>query len=345
MTLLDLFSIVVAILIIIVLVYISLRLLYYLLYIIVVIIAVIIAIIIAPIQLLKEKKFKDFIFYLLFFLSIMAIYQIVYYQPGPDYHQPAKIEIHVPSEDIYNSEQQLIDEKFRNLPLGFIIFNPSSEMTKGVTERVEVRIANATKISNYLMEGMKGRGQPQHKQIKVAEDMEVELKGDAFNISPRSGSSEQRILDNYTQWEWDVTPLEAGDHTLLICVVATVKGLIADHHQSYPVLEKEIHIEVDYLREVVSFIKKYLKEILGSLAALISTAAVFIWNVILDETERERFKKTLRAFLKKIYKREQNEGNTNTEIPVPESDTSSVPPSEDVEFWLLSIISPNGYIG
>lgn len=217
------------------------------------------------------------------------------------YHYPIPPPTNVTAPPPISVSDFLITEAFKNLPTGLIIFNPPLEMTKGVKERVEIRIANVTRISSYLTEGLKGRGIPQHEFVRVSNDMKVELKGDAFEINPLFIEPEQRIVDsyNYTEWAWDVTPLQPGDHNLSICVVAVIQG-ITDHYIDYPVMERVVHIRVDYNREFESFFIQEWKWILGIVATVLAASLGFIWRFVLEDLEREKIRIKLRTFPSRI---------------------------------------------
>lgn len=77
--------------------------------------------------------------------------------------------------------------------------------------------------------------------------MSVEFKGDAFQIT--SYSTPEQVVAPTARWEFDVLPVRAGLHTLILCVCLRVPlpefegtggGL-----RSVPVLEQAIRIRVD----------------------------------------------------------------------------------------------------
>lgn len=112
--------------------------------------------------------------------------------------------------------QQLAEEA-----AGRIVWNPPQNMTKGEGYWIEVRIAaeNTTKLVQDLV----GKGEIQFREIDVAVGIsyEVILNGDQFNISSITPDT-QRLGEDPAEWLWYVTPLEEGDHTLILYVFVKV---------------------------------------------------------------------------------------------------------------------------
>ena len=193
-----------------------------------------------------------------------------------------------------NREFDELSNKWLNLPPGIIIFNPSPEMTQGIKERIEVRIANTNKanISDNLTSGLKGKGKPTYEEIKVAPMMSVELRGENFDIV-KFTESKQVIAGNYTQWEWDAIPLEPGNQTLVLSVCA----VIGDAERAFPIMEKLIQVNVNYRYSIESFLKQEWKDILTVIAAIgAALAAAMRW--LLKDEQKKKIKSKLRTWLK-----------------------------------------------
>jgi hypothetical protein len=114
-------------------------------------------------------------------------------------------------------EDKRIADARKQVGEGKIAFKPPEEMIVGKTETLEARITHQEQ-SAALEEGLKGRGKPVVKTLKVSCRMKVTLTAekDAFNITPIN-SSEIRLLDPnepFSSWKWDITPLKYGDHEL-----------------------------------------------------------------------------------------------------------------------------------
>lgn len=166
-----------------------------------------------------------------------------------------------------------IKDLWEKLPTGRIIYNPPSKMRVALTERIEARIAKL--VTKELIKGLKGRGEIQIEALKVSTRMIAELKGDKFKIEPLFSDKEMAIKPDYTQWEWDVTPMERGLHKLKLCVDAVIE--ISDTQDStihLTVLEKEISVMVNPRYEIETFAKTHIKwiitTILGSVGIYIA---------------------------------------------------------------------------
>jgi hypothetical protein len=160
---------------------------------------------------------------------------------------------------------RIIEEQFKSLKQGPILFNPSKEMKAGVKEIVEVRIAK--EFNDHIAEGLRGRGVPQVERIKVGTFMKVHLEGDNFEIKLRSNKEEQFIADSgFTPWEWDVTPNKGGPQVLLL--TATVRLKLPDGReetQDYPVFRRPINVAVDPIYTLKEFIVKHWQWVISTL--------------------------------------------------------------------------------
>lgn len=141
----------------------------------------------------------------------------------------------------------IIGNEVQKLRESKIVFNPPPKMRQGQTERIEARIPFED-IGPTLIEGLKGKGVPQVENIKVGSIMKVVLTGDqdAFVIQKFS-SDEQTVAGKpFAQWEWDVTPLQSGNHSLHLQVTATIyvpgRG---EKPYDIPVLHRQIEVEID----------------------------------------------------------------------------------------------------
>ena len=156
---------------------------------------------------------------------------------------PPPVLIIEPPEIAHSEMNRVIAEEIEQLPIGKIMFNPPTEMEEHVKERIEVRISQ--NINEDLKEGLKGRGVPQIEEIRVSTVMTAKLTGDDFTINCLS-DTEQAVFDSeYTQWEFDVTPIKAGQKFLQLSISASFNtDEFGEKKRSLPVMEKEIHVKV-----------------------------------------------------------------------------------------------------
>jgi hypothetical protein len=142
-----------------------------------------------------------------------------------------------------SSPGAVVQQELEKLASGLIAYNPPTEMTVDQTERVEVRIGMDTAAP--LTTGLKGSGTPTVESIPVSCFMKVRLVGEAFSIV--AFSSEEQIVpaQGFTEWAWDVTPRQSGDRILSLIVTALVKATEAEGEKDLPIIERQIHVNVN----------------------------------------------------------------------------------------------------
>ena len=130
---------------------------------------------------------------------------------------------------------------------GLLVFNPPIEMRQGVPSRVEVGVVRSAALRDVLLDGLRGQGMPEVKEIETSAFMTVELKGDAFKIT--SYSSPEQVVAPAARWEFDVLPVKAREQTLFLCVslrLATPKlERLGEARRSVAVAEKTIQVRMN----------------------------------------------------------------------------------------------------
>jgi hypothetical protein len=177
-----------------------------------------------------------------------------------------------------SSPAALVQAEFARLAAGRILYNPPQEMTVARRERIEVRITQS--MTTSLTEGLQGSGAPQVEQIPVASFMKVRLLGEGFKITPLS-SEEQIVVGNtFTQWMWDVTPLEAGQKSLIIVVTARVKlAGFSDEQKDLNIIERKISVRVNPVYSIQTFFNENLDWLFPAvLIPLIMGIGGWVWR-------------------------------------------------------------------
>lgn len=150
------------------------------------------------------------------------------------------------------------------LPEGLILHNIPPEMKVGITDRIEVRISKKN-LEEEIIKGLRGRGTPSLQNIKVGSQMEVRLTGKSFDIEPLS-PNKLAVLGDFTQWEWDITPIKSGLQRMYLSVDAVIEILkISDRRLHIPVLEKEITVDVNHVYSIKRVIKIHWQLIISTL--------------------------------------------------------------------------------
>jgi hypothetical protein len=102
-----------------------------------------------------------------------------------------------------------------------VAFNAPEQMSAGVHEKVEVRMAE-TLPDDFLVK-LKELGIRDADQIVAGSSIKARLVGDTFEIQP-SGEEDKNVSgEGLTSWIWDVTPVRAGTQPLLLLMTINVK--------------------------------------------------------------------------------------------------------------------------
>ncbi len=164
--------------------------------------------------------------------------------PGPDWYQALK-------------------EELERLPLGLMMFNPPSRMKLGKAERVEARITQDP--GQDLVRALKGRGLPQMETTKVGSLMKVRLTGEAFSIEALDEEAQLVPPRGYTEWAWDVMPVQSGTRTLHLHVTVRIRLPHGEERKDHPVVDRIIQIDVDSIYSIKKWIAEHWQWFLGTL--------------------------------------------------------------------------------
>lgn len=138
----------------------------------------------------------------------------------------------------------LVSAALTQLEQGRLAFNPPSEMTVGQTERVTVRIAKEAGADNIGV-GMAGVGEATVEPIKVGTFMKARLQGQGFDIQPLNNEEQIVAGDTFTEWQWDVTPREAGPHKLSLLVTVRINVPdMGEEQRDFPVKDAVVNVRV-----------------------------------------------------------------------------------------------------
>jgi hypothetical protein len=164
--------------------------------------------------------------------------------------------------DTTTTEGQLwseIDRKFRELNPGVLFISAPTEMRVAVPQTFVLRIAPANQsaeISSDLPTG----GQTSTSTIHLTPTMRATLAGSGFTI--QSNSSEEQIIGggSYTEWSWQVTPLESGNRELVATVYVEIDGKVKGVAKRWPV-----HVSANAGRSFSQFLGTYWQWLLTTL--------------------------------------------------------------------------------
>jgi hypothetical protein len=181
----------------------------------------------------------------------------------------------LPSPLISESLDAEMKEAWDRAGIGVIAYNPDTQMVQGVTKPVMVRIAvdpNAPSLTTGLPPS------PTVAALKVTGEMRAELRAaraGTFEIVKTAEKDERPLLPPYAEWKWMVTPLESGDHVLLLTITAMIE--LPDKRRREPVISKEatIHVRVDPMYVTKNFVQKNWQWLVGS--PVVGGALAWLW--------------------------------------------------------------------
>jgi excisionase family DNA binding protein len=92
-----------------------------------------------------------------------------------------------------------------------------------VDEAVIIEVRITQNITAPLTPGLQGPGTPIEEPLKVSSFMKASLSGDKFRI--KALASEEQLVGgkDFTEWRWEVAPVEAGAQILYLTVTARIE--------------------------------------------------------------------------------------------------------------------------
>jgi len=170
---------------------------------------------------------------------------------------------------------------YEALDEGRIAFKPRDTMRQGVKENVTVRVS-LDSLAGFT-EGFDGV--PSVERVIVSPFMSARLVGDSdeFEIEELS-TTDQPILDEYTEWFWTVTPLRSGEKKLFLTISARLplsNGQV--DRKDLPPKEVVIMVEGNLFWWLTKFWERNEGVVLGVLLTvaigIIMTGLRWIWTI------------------------------------------------------------------
>jgi hypothetical protein len=147
---------------------------------------------------------------------------------------------------------------------GQIAFNAPRAMRLHQKERVHVRISK--RFIADMLETMPRKESLLKDTVLVGDIMLIKLLGDDFKISSFDDEEQGVMDDDYTQWEFEVTPLKSGVRDLYLKVGMVYNVPVLGKTKKYlPVYEKQISVEVNVWQQIAGFSVKNWQFIAGTI--------------------------------------------------------------------------------
>jgi hypothetical protein len=118
--------------------------------------------------------------------------------------------------------EEIIDQEFKELPEGHILFNVNKKMKVGDLEEAEAYIAKSLSkiqenVSNYCLTTETAT------EIKISPKMKVLLTGEDFEIKNLTENVQTVINGKVTTWRWSIKPQKSGIQKLLLTVYVIIE--------------------------------------------------------------------------------------------------------------------------
>ncbi len=165
---------------------------------------------------------------------------------------------------------------------GVISYTIPDKMFVGKEETISVKVgAGLTAIQiKEIKEKVK-------EKIKTSMLMSITLISvdEAFKIVELSSKDQIIIFDGFqTIWNWSVTPIKPGNHKLIL--QATARHEIGNlvEKLDYPIYNKEVKIETNFITQTKGLLTKWQKELVG---AILGTGVMGVIGAKLFKTKEK----------------------------------------------------------
>ncbi len=157
--------------------------------------------------------------------------------------------------DAYQGETPDTPAQKKTRKRGRVLYRIPAKMQKAVTSTCIIRIAPEDLPEAILREDLEDADKAIIEDIRrIGKFMQVQLTdesdGKAFYVDARSTLEQVVEEDDYTEWQYDVTPLLEGRHRLQLKVLVTlVRDEYGKAYKDVVVLDKEIEVVTESVEE------------------------------------------------------------------------------------------------
>lgn len=183
-----------------------------------------------------------------------------------------------------HSLREQIECAEKDLRPGTLAFEPKRAMDQGQAEKMSIRIS--PEKSAEIGRGFK-HGLPVLQEIRVGPLMKATLDSSPDDFTIRRIGEEKKIIKApYTEWSWEVTPLSAGDKTLVVSVYAELMLPNGDK-EPYEAFTGSavIHVHTHPSYVVGKFLKENWQWLLGS--PIVLGLVAWLWTRLRKEKPRQ----------------------------------------------------------
>jgi hypothetical protein len=175
---------------------------------------------------------------------------------------------HVPRGLTNEELSKYLTDEFNRLPLGGLASQIPDTMQQ--CGRYPIKISVVQDLSDTLLAKLAAQGIVISETINVSSFMEAHISGSSFQIHPFSPEKQFILIGGYTQWEYEVVPLESGIQIIHISIYARLKlpnG--SEETKPYPVYVKDVRVYVNWWKSIKFFASDIWTDIKNHLISFI----------------------------------------------------------------------------
>lgn len=150
-----------------------------------------------------------------------------------------------------------IDRVLQELPTGNIAFNAPDSMVLGQTYGIHLLLSprqSVQELQAELQRRVAGQNVLEGAQISIAPDMEARLSGQDFTIGAVTPERQAVSAEQETDWQWDVTPKEAGAQELHLTLNVILTVGKSSLPRSLRTFDRRIMVQVTWGQRLSGFV-------------------------------------------------------------------------------------------
>jgi hypothetical protein len=176
-----------------------------------------------------------------------------------------------------------VDQILESLPLGNIAYNAPSSMLCDESTRIQLVLSPHAAIEE-LKQRISGLGETVREQIRVADVMEADLHGEAFETHALRPARQAVSGTEETEWQWKITAKEPGNQELHLVISAVLSVNGREGSRVLKVYDRTVRVRVTFSHAAGIF---FASSWAWLLAAGGATGAVFLTWALRRRRRRE----------------------------------------------------------
>lgn len=146
-------------------------------------------------------------------------------------------------EDLDPDSYGAIDRDRAEVEMGRLLFDAPRTMKQGKREMLRVQLTRDAQ-GNLTLRLPPVRGEGEMK-VPIGPHMLVKLSGYGFDLTPLTPEKQVVEPHGYTEWSFDVMPLESGHHSLRLAIGVRMKTPDGEEMRFHPVISRAIYVTFD----------------------------------------------------------------------------------------------------